>query len=320
MVSINSALAVDLTGQVAADTLQGKFFSGIGGQVDFVRGAARSRGGKAIIALPLDGEGRHREPHPAGARGGRRRGHQPRRRALRGHRVRRRRPLGQEHPRARHGAHRDRAPRLPRRAPRGAPSSVATSSPTRSFRTRIVPWRESRSTRRSATAPTVLVRPLRMTDEEPLQRLFYELSDESTYRRFCLHHEGAPARGDAALVEPRLRAEHGPGRLAPGRATSSSRMARYDVDPATRLAEIAFVVRDDWQRRGVGTLLMRRMAEIARARGLAGFRADVLGQQHGDARGVPPQRPRGPQRSMAACTTSRPTSTARGTLLCRVRA
>lgn len=53
-------------------------------------------------------------------------------------------------------------------------------------------------------------------------------------------------------------------------------MSRYDVDPATRLAEIAFVVRDNWQGRGVGTLLMKRMSEIARARGLAGFSADVL--------------------------------------------
>ena len=52
MIAINSALAVDLTGQVAADTLGGRFFSGIGGQVDFTRGAARSRGGKPIIALP----------------------------------------------------------------------------------------------------------------------------------------------------------------------------------------------------------------------------------------------------------------------------
>jgi len=52
MIAINSALAVDLTGQVAADTLMGRFFSGIGGQVDFIRGAARARGGKPIIALP----------------------------------------------------------------------------------------------------------------------------------------------------------------------------------------------------------------------------------------------------------------------------
>jgi len=51
MVAINAALAVDLTGQVAADTLMGRFFSGIGGQVDFIRGSARSRGGIPIIAL-----------------------------------------------------------------------------------------------------------------------------------------------------------------------------------------------------------------------------------------------------------------------------
>lgn len=52
LVSINSALAVDLLGQVAADTLGTKQFSGVGGQVDFVRGAASSRGGRSIIALP----------------------------------------------------------------------------------------------------------------------------------------------------------------------------------------------------------------------------------------------------------------------------
>ncbi len=52
MIAINSALAVDLTGQVAADTVRGKFFSGIGGQVDFIRGSARSKGGCPIIALP----------------------------------------------------------------------------------------------------------------------------------------------------------------------------------------------------------------------------------------------------------------------------
>jgi acetyl-CoA hydrolase len=52
MVAINSALEVDLTGQVCADSLGYRFYSGIGGQVDFIRGAARSRGGKPIIALP----------------------------------------------------------------------------------------------------------------------------------------------------------------------------------------------------------------------------------------------------------------------------
>jgi 4-hydroxybutyrate CoA-transferase len=52
MISINSAIEVDITGQVCADSIGSALYSGIGGQVDFVRGAARSRGGKPIIALP----------------------------------------------------------------------------------------------------------------------------------------------------------------------------------------------------------------------------------------------------------------------------
>ncbi len=57
MVAINSALSVDLLGQVAADTLSGIQFSGVGGQVDFVRGANNSKGGRAIIALPATAAG-----------------------------------------------------------------------------------------------------------------------------------------------------------------------------------------------------------------------------------------------------------------------
>jgi acetyl-CoA hydrolase len=52
MVAINSALAVDITGQVSADSLGTSIYSGFGGQLDFIRGAARSKGGKPIIALP----------------------------------------------------------------------------------------------------------------------------------------------------------------------------------------------------------------------------------------------------------------------------
>ena len=52
MVAINSAIEVDLTGQVCSDSFGPKLYSGIGGQVDFIRGAAHSEGGKPIIALP----------------------------------------------------------------------------------------------------------------------------------------------------------------------------------------------------------------------------------------------------------------------------
>jgi len=52
VVAINSAIEVDLTGQICADSIGHRIYSGIGGQMDFVRGAAMSRRGKPIIALP----------------------------------------------------------------------------------------------------------------------------------------------------------------------------------------------------------------------------------------------------------------------------
>lgn len=52
MIAINSAIEVDVTGQVCADSIGGKMYSGVGGQMDFIRGASLSEGGKAIIALP----------------------------------------------------------------------------------------------------------------------------------------------------------------------------------------------------------------------------------------------------------------------------
>ena len=52
MVAINSAIEVDVTGQVCADSIGSKIYSGVGGQMDYIRGASLSEGGKAIIALP----------------------------------------------------------------------------------------------------------------------------------------------------------------------------------------------------------------------------------------------------------------------------
>jgi acyl-CoA hydrolase len=52
MVAINSAIEVDLTGQVVADSIGHRMYSGVGGQMDFIRGAALAPEGRAIIALP----------------------------------------------------------------------------------------------------------------------------------------------------------------------------------------------------------------------------------------------------------------------------
>lgn len=57
MAAINSAIEVDLTGQVCSDSIGTRIYSGFGGQVDFIRGAAKSKGGKPIIALPSTAKG-----------------------------------------------------------------------------------------------------------------------------------------------------------------------------------------------------------------------------------------------------------------------
>lgn len=57
MIAINSALQIDMTGQVCADSIGYNFYSGFGGQVDFIRGSARSKGGKPIIALQSTAKG-----------------------------------------------------------------------------------------------------------------------------------------------------------------------------------------------------------------------------------------------------------------------
>jgi RimJ/RimL family protein N-acetyltransferase len=138
------------------------------------------------------------------------------------------------------------------------------------------PWAESRR----HTLPggkEVTVRPARITDEETLRDLFYRLSDDSTYRRFMFCKREHPHDEMQHLVD--LDYEQNMALVVcdtTGDNTEIPAMARYDVDPATNLADIAFVVQDGWQGKGVGTLLMKRMGEIARARGIAGFTADVL--------------------------------------------
>src|SRR5690606_34099708 len=107
------------------------------------------------------------------------------------------------------------------------------------------------------------------------QRLLYDLSEDSTYRRFLAHRGTHPHEELEQLVD--LDDESSVGLVV--LAADSDELiatARYDVDPATQLADIAFMVRDDWQNRGIGTLLMKRMSEVARVRGLAGFRGQVL--------------------------------------------
>lgn len=273
MVSVNSALAVDLTGQVAADTLMGKFFSGIGGQVDFVRGAAASRGGKSIIAL----------------RSTARRGSVSRIRAVLEEGAGVVTSRGDvRYVATEYGVAdlwgksvRERAMALIEISHPDFRGELLAQAKQRKYvfadqhvPRAIYPWKEERR-ECLLGGESIIVRPVRMSDEEALQRLFYELSDESTYRRFMAHRRVHSHEEMQELVDSDYELDMGVVACDPEQGDLIG-MSRYDVDPATRLAEIAFVVCDNWQGRGVGTLLMKRMTEIARARGLAGFSADVL--------------------------------------------
>jgi GNAT superfamily N-acetyltransferase len=117
---------------------------------------------------------------------------------------------------------------------------------------------------------------MRMSDAEPLQDMMYRLSDDSVYRRFLAHKHSHPNDEIIKLCD----LDYQQSMALVGCAGADDRevvaVARYDVDPRTRLADIAFVVRDDWQGHGLGTRLLQKMIAAARARGLEGFTADVL--------------------------------------------
>ncbi len=275
MVCINSALAVDLTGQVAADTLRGKFFSGIGGQVDFIRGAAKSRGGRPIIALPSRAErgqtSRICATLDAGAGVVTSRGDvhyvvtEYGAADLWGKSVRERALalIAIAHPDFRGellSAAKDRHYVFPDQlVPRGPyPGDEALPTTLKDARRAII-------------------RPVRSTDERPLQELFYRLSSDSIYQRFLHYKQTHPHEEMSTLVDPDYENAVALVAAPAGDETGTLvAMGRFDVDPATRLADVAFVVDDPWQGQGLGTALLARLAAAARSRGLLGFTADVL--------------------------------------------
>ena len=111
MVAINSAISIDLTGQVSADSIGTRFYSGVGGQMDFMRGAALAPEGRAIIALPSRAAGGEDLADRAGAGARGRSRDQPSPRSNRCDGVRGRRIVRAKHPRTRRRPHRDRPSR-----------------------------------------------------------------------------------------------------------------------------------------------------------------------------------------------------------------
>ena len=277
-VAINVALEIDLTGQVCADSLGTQFYSGIGGQVDFNRGAARSHGGKAIIAMPATAkDGRIsrivcRLSPGAGVVTTRGDVHyvvteygvaflhgksvQERTIAL----------ISIAHPDFRAQLLQDAIEAKYLRPDLADVSGKIVIGPP-----------EFKTTHLIDDGTLIHFRPIHPTDEPRMRDLFYALSQQTIYYRFMSHMRRVPHkeiknfvfidhRSDIAIVAT-LPEAHGEEIIAIG---------RYYLDEKTNMAEVAFVVRDDRQNQGLGSFLLSHLATIAKRNGIRGFTAEVL--------------------------------------------
>ena len=278
MVGINVGLEIDLTGQVCADSLGYQFYSGIGGQVDFIRGAARSRGGKAIIAMPStarDGEVSRIVPHlTEGAGVVTTRGDvhyvvtEYGIAYLHGKSIRERvlSLVNIAHPKFRN--------KLIQAAK--AQKYVYEDQIELAWDEVTYPEELERyDTLRDGTE--IFFRPVKPTDEPALSEMLYSLSKESVQTRYFAHTMTFPHRDVQQLTNIDYRQDISIVGSVPG--TSGEQIvaiAQYFLDPRTQAAEVAFIVQDEWQQKGMGTFLLDYVTQIAKQRGVKRFYAKVL--------------------------------------------
>ena len=120
-------------------------------------------------------------------------------------------------------------------------------------------------------------RSIRPTDEPRMRDLFYALSEETIYYRFMsrLKHVQRKQIQDFVFIDHRTDAAI-VGTIPEAYGDEIVCIGRYYVDPKTHLAEVAFVVNDKWQSRGIGTFLLNHLITIAKRNGIGGFTAEVL--------------------------------------------
>ena len=278
MVGINVGLEIDLTGQVCADSLGYQFYSGIGGQVDFIRGAARSRGGKAIIAMPSTAKkGTVSRIVPALTKGA---GVVTTRgdvhyvvtefgtAYLHGKSIRERCMdlINISHPKFRNEL------------------IQAAKAQKYIYEDQIeLPWdqvtypKELEHYNTLHNGTQIFFRPVKPTDEPALSEMLYSLSEKSIQTRYMTHTMTFPHKDVQQLTNIDYRQDISIVGTVPG--TSSDEIvaiAQYFLDPKTQAAEVAFLVQDEWQKKGMGTLLLDYITDIARQRGVKRFYARVL--------------------------------------------
>ena len=279
MISVNGAIQVDLTGQVCADSIGEYFYSGIGGQVDFVRGAARSKDGKPVIVMPStakDGTVSRIVPfldQGAGVVTSRGDVHYIATEFgivnLHGKNLRERALslISIAHP-----DYRDDLVNYAKKRNLVHMDQMPLAIPGRYYP-------EQYEETKSFDSCEIFFRPVKPTDEAIQREFFYSLSDESVYYRFFNRVKAMPHEKIQPMVNIDYREEIAiVGLVGETEKEEMIAIGRFKIDPADNTAEVAFLVRDDWQTKGIGAFLMRKLADIAIERGITGFKAEVLAQ------------------------------------------
>ncbi len=278
MVGINVGLEIDLTGQVCADSLGYQFYSGIGGQVDFIRGAARSRGGKAIIAMPStakDDQVSRIVPHLTEGAGVV---------TTRGdvHYVVTEYGIAYLHGKS----IRERVLELINIAHPKFRKQLIQFAKTQKYiyEDQIeLAWDqvaypedlERYDTLRDGTE--IFFRPVKPTDEPALSEMLYSLSEKSVQTRYFTHTMTFPHKDVQQLTNIDYRHDISIIGVVPSVSGEQIvAIAQYFLDPKTQAAEVAFIVQDEWQQKGMGTFLLDYVTQIAKKRGVRRFYAKVL--------------------------------------------
>jgi acyl-CoA hydrolase/GNAT superfamily N-acetyltransferase len=278
MVAINTALEIDLTGQVCADSLGTQFYSGIGGQADFNDGAGRSSGGRAIIALPSTAESGSASRIVATLKPGG--GVVTTRGAV--HYVVTEYGIAYLHGKS----VQERAMALITIAHPGFREELLSKAIEYKYvrpemedvegRIFIGP-KELRTTTVLDDGTLISFRPIHPTDEPGTRDLFYSLSQETIYYRYMSHMKRIPRKQMQNFVYVDHRNEVAVvGTIPEASGDEIIVIGRYYLDPKTNRAEVAFVVRDDWQNRGIGAFVLKHLVNIAKRNGIAGFTAEVM--------------------------------------------
>ncbi len=279
IVAINSALSIDLTGQATAESIGSQFYSGIGGQADFMRGAVLSKNGRSILTMPstaMGGKVSRIVPFLAeGAGATLNRGDV--------HYV-----VTEYGIAYLHGKNvRDRAMSLIAIAhPNFRPSLIKEAKAHNLIYKdqAFIPGKrgeypqELETYRATAKGLEIFVRPVKINDEPMIKDFFYDLSDNSLYRRFISVRKDMPHERLQEFVIIDYTKEIVLLAFDPTKREIDQviGMGQYCVEDTSHTAEVSFVVRDEYQKKGIGTELLAYLTFLGKKQGLLGFTAEVL--------------------------------------------